>query len=56
MKVDVICDWDSPLEQIVTRGDGFIKALEILGKEWVIENYSAEVYADKLKQGILSIC
>jgi hypothetical protein len=39
MKVDVICDWDSPLEQIVTRGDGFIKALEILGKEWDINFY-----------------
>ena len=32
------------------------KDKEVNSREWVIENYSAEVYADKLKQGLLSLC
>ena len=36
-KLDVICDWDSPLEQVATREDGFITALKILSQEWDIK-------------------
>ena len=38
-KLDVICDWDSPLEQVATREDGFITALKILSQEWDIKYY-----------------
>jgi len=39
MKLSVICDWEAPLIQTITRGDGFIKALEILKKEWDVKLY-----------------